>query len=184
MKNRNFDYNIILTFIRAYRKMEGLTPKESSLILKKILEPNQVKHLTDSWISRSNDFGSFYLNLSHYNQSKFLTEWNIDIPGLSNFYNDLDKHPAAYIYTEPPSEILTLHYLQLYFNNHSIESINEIDVPGQSSLRFGNSTNWGNYILSLNHHDQCKILDHISYFILDNIEKSEHNRSFFRKQFN
>lgn len=176
-----------LRFISSYIAMESTTLAQSKKHLKSILPPHKLNHLTNSWVGRYDDdnkvgdFGSFYTNIEHKTQALFLLNWGLEIPDLENYLKEINSGPIASISTTPPILLERLHFLLVFFNNNGINSVVDgyslIDLPKE---RFGNSYNWGNYILSLNKLEQFKLLSHISAYCFNGIKDSEENRAFFK----
>lgn len=179
------DFIITIKFIKAYRNMEQRSIATNKKIIKKVVTANHVKHLSNSWESRNNDFGSFYLNLSHENQISFISHFGIKIPDGIEYLVKIKSHPAAYIYTTPPAVATLMNQLLLFFNNNGIS---EDAIPGIKMYfipedRYGNSANWGKYILNLSMPHQLTILKQIALNSVPNIQLDEQNRTFFRQKF-
>lgn len=156
----------ILTFIRFYRKLEK-APVESGLNLIAVFaQGNQKSHLQDKWAVQGKDFGRFFLNLSWRNKVKLLNVWGIEDPDDST-YLSLDERDPEYIFGEPPATVKALKSLMVFFLNHGIEEkpsegIELKKLPDEKK-RYGDSTNWGDYILSLElreDNDLLKIISH------------------------
>lgn len=176
------DFTNALTFIKQYRAMEVSSLPAIKKMIRSIVEPSQFNHLFESLAGRKNDFGSFFLNLSYKTQANFLISFKIDVPGYHEFVSELNSSPAAYAYATPPMLVSQLHELLKFFNNNGIH---ENAVPGIKLYHlpadcYGNSTNWGKYILSLSMPDQLTILKQLAYNSIENIKSSEENRLFIK----
>ena len=60
--------------------------------------------------------------------------------------------------------------------NHGINDIEGYSLVDLPKERYGNSYNWGSYILSLNPIEQFKLLSHLSLYCHEQIDKSSKNR--------
>lgn len=180
MKIDSNDFSAIIKFTAAYRMMEAATVNTGKRIIKQVVPAHQVKHLCNSWAGRQNDFGSFFLNLSHQNQGRFILHFGIPLDGFDAFDSEIANDPAAYVYAKPPFLVDLIHHIILFFNNHAIEdsSFSEFVLPGSPADRFGNSANWGEYLLSLSVQDQLRVLEHIVKEIRDDMEQVTNNREF------
>lgn len=177
------DFTIALTFIKAYRAMEEGSLSANKKLIKSVVDAREFKHLFNSWAGRENDFSSFFLNLSYRTQANFLQRFGIDVPGYQDYVCELESSPAAYAYATPPLLVSQLHELLKFFYNNGIH---ENAVPGIKLYYlpiecFGNSKNWGNYILSLSMPDQLAILKQIAYNSLESIKSSEESRLFIKE---
>eukprot|EP01012_Entosiphon_sulcatum_P033810 TRINITY_DN42825_c0_g1_i1.p2 TRINITY_DN42825_c0_g1~~TRINITY_DN42825_c0_g1_i1.p2 ORF type:complete len:180 (-),score=11.10 TRINITY_DN42825_c0_g1_i1:795-1334(-) len=145
------EINALLTFVSAYRRMEKANDLSNKKLIKNIVPPRKFDHLFSSWSGRNNDFGSFYLNLEYALQGKFVQHWNIQLSNFTKYLKDLEKHPYASLFTVPPEELLYLNALVLFFNNNGIDPgcLEGFEFSNLPEARFGNSANWGDYILSL-----------------------------------
>lgn len=156
----------ILQFITSYRALEqmpledgfahlrAITPKLPLLDSQEAQEVKELRqHFRNHWYSKRQGFGQFYLNLSHYRQIYLLHLWNIKDWQDAEYLGTSLINPFFRIAGRPPAKALQLHQLVKYFENHGINpnqfpSIPMNDLP-VFEKRFGNSANWGDYILSL-----------------------------------
>jgi hypothetical protein len=177
------DFMSAITFIKAYRQMEQWPLPANKKFIKSVIEPHQFKHLFESWAGRENDFGSYFLNLSHKNQGAFLLKFGIEITSYQEYLDEIETIPQAYAYATPPLIISQLHELLKFFYNNGIHenAIPGIKIHHMPENCFGNSTNWGNYILSLAMPDQLAILKQIAFNSAENIKDSEENRQFIKR---
>lgn len=141
-----------ILFIHEYRNMENADTKTNEQLIKRIVSPAWVaEHLCDSWGGRKNNFGDFFLNLDHETQADFIEAWGIQIPGLQEYKTALEKDAMAILFATVPPTLAWLHELLKYFYNNGIGDRKVLilgNLPDESK-RYGSSTNWGNYILSL-----------------------------------
>ena len=141
-----------ILFIHEYRNMENADEQTNERLIKRVVSPEwKADHLVDSWSGRNNDFGSFFLNLSHNTQADFMEAWGIEVAGKKEYKTALEENPMAIIDAKPPTTVTWLHELVKYFYNNGIGGRKDIILSNLPDMdkRYGNSTNWGNYILSL-----------------------------------
>jgi hypothetical protein len=158
----------VLHFIQKYRSLEKASLQEGYVLIRKLeLHHSQIQHLCDQWRWKKKNFGEFFLNLSYRTQIGILHLWNIiDTADQEYLLVDEIKDPAVYLFGDPPATVKALHELMIFFNNHGIESFeertsldrnnNDVTVPGLTlnvlphpKKRYGNSSNWGDYIEAL-----------------------------------
>lgn len=172
-----------LLFISSYVEMEKSSLTKVKKFLKSVLPPRKFDHLYSSWVGRYNkedklgQFGSFFTNIEHNTQGLFLIDWGLEIQGFEEYLQTLKSSPIASITTTPPIIIERLHYLLVFFLNNGINKV----VDGYSLLnlpkeRYGNSYNWGNYILALNKLEQYRLLSHLANYCNEQIKNSSNNR--------
>lgn len=174
-----------LQFISSYVAMEKSSLTKVKKLLKDILPARKVDHLYSSWVGRYDDnvgqFGSFFTNIEHKTQALFLINWGLDVPNFEEYQTTLESSPIASITTNPPLIIERLHYLLVFFLNHGIDKVvngySLIDLPNE---RYGNSYNWGKYILSLNTLEQFRLLSHLATYCFQEIDLSEKNRKMLK----
>lgn len=176
-----------LQFISSYVVMEKSSLAKVKNFLKDILPPRKFEHLYNSWAGRYNkenkvgQFGSFFTNIEHKTQALFLRDWGLEVPNFEEYLQILQSSPIASITTTPPVIIERLHYLLVFFLNHGIDKVvngySLIDLPKE---RYGNSYNWGNYILSLNKLEQFRLLSHLAAYSNEQIKNSNINRKMMK----
>ncbi|ADB42802.1 hypothetical protein [Spirosoma linguale] len=153
----------ILNFIRAYRTLEQM-PLEDGFAHLRAISPMLLgekegelkelrQHFRNQWYDKERHFGLFYLNLSHYRQIYLLNHWEIRDWQDNEYIGMTLRNPYFRIVGRPPAKALQLHQLLKFFENHGINpqltgQITLTELP-DSDKRFGNSANWGDYILSL-----------------------------------
>lgn len=176
-----------LQFISSYVAMEKSSLPKVKKFLKGILPPHKFEHLYDSWAGRYDEenkvgqFGSFFTNIEHKTQALFLKDWGLEVPYFEEYLQTLESSPIASITTTPPVIIERLHYLLVFFLNHGInKEVNGCSLIDLPKERYGNSYNWGNYILSLNKLEQFRVLSHFSTYINEQIENSKKNREMLK----
>ena len=157
-----------LVFLEHYRLMEKSSNEYSENIIKTVLPSHQVEHLCNSWRRRKKGFGSFFLNLSHANQGRIIKSWGIEIDGFDEYLMEKEKNEIASFFLKAPPTIMLLHGLVLYFENHGIGDSETVllDSLPRSDARFGNSANWGKYILSLPSNEQQVVLARLNGLVL------------------
>jgi len=155
--------NAAIEFITTYRRMEKQSYAEGFDTIGKCVKAHQRTHLCGSWQGRKRDFGSFFLNLSCASQGAFIEHWGIKIEGYREYCQSVSDHPGAAFFLDPPPMIHWLRELMKFFNNHSVtdECAPGIRLNPQPPKRdqFGNSANWGKYILKLKRIDAVKLLE-------------------------
>ena len=166
----------ILHFIRFYRQLEQL-PLEDGFALLRTITPEVLgdnekelkelrQHFRNQWYSKERGFGQFYLNLSHYRQVYLLNFWQIQDWQDEEYLGTCLRNPFVRVAGRPPAKAFQLHQLLKYMENHGInpqltDEITLTDLP-EMKKRFGNSANWGDYILAMS--DPEPMLRHlISY---------------------
>lgn len=157
------DLDQVLHFIKQYRALEMSSLQDGFDFIERVLARGDKKlysHLCDHWQSKEKRFGSFYLNLSYQSQIRILRSWGILDPD-DLIYLSLDEDDT---YFKPvPVTAKAIHTIMLYFLNHGIDEepskgIALTHIPAFENC-FGNSENWGNYVL--NHPQPESILDQI-----------------------
>jgi hypothetical protein len=163
----------IIHFISSYRKFEKAPLKEGYTLIKKLFPEHLHDHICSHWRNKERCFSSFFLNLSHRNMLLFLHEWGIKSEEDNKYIKERDTDPMNTVFLKPPSVVNTLRLIVLFFNNHGIADIYERDENDKSIIaiklsrlprsdkRFGNSKNWGDYILSLPAPEQADLLKKI-----------------------
>jgi hypothetical protein len=179
------DFTAALLFIKAYRKMEDSPISLNKALIKSVVDKDKFDHLFNSWAGRKNDFGSFFLNLSYKTQAQFIFNFGIVVSGYQEYLDNLRVSPYAYCYVVPPLVVCKIHQLLLFFNNHGID---ENSIPGLTlnqlpKKRFGNSTNWGKYILSLPMAEQLTLLKQVSLNTEDDIKSIVEDMASMKKHF-
>lgn len=182
---QNFNDDIL--FISSYLAMEKSSLPKAKKLLMSILPTRKFDHLYNSWVGRYDtqkkigQFGSFFSNIEHRTQALFLIEWGIEISDLEDYLQKLNSSPIASLTATPPVIIERLHYLLIFFLNHGInEIVNDYSLIDLPKERFGNSYNWGNYILSLNKLEQFRLLSHLSTYTSEQILNSNRNRDMLK----
>lgn len=94
-----------------------------------------------------------FLNLSHFRQIYLLHLWTIRDWQDEEYLGTALRNPFFRIAGRPPAKALQLHQLIKFFENHGINAqltpqITLTELPEEDKC-FGNSANWGDYILSL-----------------------------------
>lgn len=158
----------ILHFIKSYRRLEQLPLEDGFAELRAITPtvlgdfPLELKdlrqHFRNHWYAKERSFGQFYLNLPHYRQVFLLNHWGIVDWQDQEYIGTALVNPFFRIARRPPAKAYQLHQLLKFFENHGInkelvQGITLTDLP-EFKKRFGNSSNWGDYILSLENPEQ------------------------------
>ena len=151
-------------FLQAYRNFENTDTDTNEKFIKSIISPDWIaEHLCNSWGGRKNDFGDFFLNLDPVIQGDFISSWGIHVDGLQRYREAQHNDPAASLFQPAPAKIIWLNGLVKYFYNNGIGGRRDLILPNLPSFekRYGNSTNWGNYILSLSTDDRELVLQQL-----------------------
>lgn len=153
----------VLQFIRSYRTLEQMPLEDGFAHLRAVspiipgddeAELNRLRqHFRNQWYDKNRQFGQFYLNLSHYRQLYLLHLWTVHDWQDEEYLGTAMRNPFFRLAGRPPAKALQLHQLIKFFENHGINQqltpeITLTELP-QEDKRFGNSANWGDYILSL-----------------------------------
>lgn len=155
-----------LKFITAYREVEKGAPKLGTDIIK-YLEKNEstAQHLCSSWLGRKQDWGDFYLNLGRPFQYSILRFWGMADPEGEEYCKQVKANPMAGMWMEAPDCIMWPHELLKFFYNHGIDEIPEpgitLSILPADGRRYGNSANWGDYVLSLPKPEQSQLLQQL-----------------------
>lgn len=150
-------------FIRSYRALEQMPLEDGFAHLRAISPPilgddekeaKQLRqHFRNQWYDKNRHFGLFYLNLSHYRQIFLLHHWGIFDWQDSEYVGTALRNSYFRVMARPPGKAIQLHQLLKFFENHGIneqltDRITLSELPAEDK-RYGNATNWGDYILSL-----------------------------------
>lgn len=150
-----------LHFIRCYRRLEQMPLEDGFAELRCVATSDDKKeeqrlrnHFRAHWYSKERAFGRFYLNLPHYRQIYLLHQWDIKNYEDAMYLLECSRDSRFALMGPPPATTRQLHELVKFFENHSIghEPSSDVflsDLPDDSDKRFGNSANWGDYVLSL-----------------------------------
>ncbi|MEZ0612332.1 hypothetical protein ACAW74_27735 [Fibrella sp. WM1] len=151
----------VLHFIRCYRRLEQLPLEDGFAELACVsTDPDEAseqqlrKHFRAHWYSKERAFGRFYLNLPHYRQLYLLHHWEIVHYEDATYLWECQRDSRYALVGPPPLLVRQIHELALYFENHGISLQPSLDVtlpslPQNFALRFGNTANWGDYLLAL-----------------------------------
>jgi hypothetical protein len=156
----------VLRLIEKYRRIENATLTSGFAFIKEISRPGLEKHLCGHWKGKNKSFGSFYLNLDHKLQFSILNFWAITHSLDEQYINRVEEDPRAMLFERPTGFLSVAQKLLLFFENHGINP----DPAGDGSVdlrvipkakRFGNSANWGDYIISLPLSERVRVLSEI-----------------------
>lgn len=115
--------------------------------------------MCDKWHHNRKDFGSFYLgSLSYMDALRLLRFYGITDAADQDYITACKLDHTYEFLNPPPPTTEMFHKMMLFFNNHGIS---HTPIPGMHletiadpKNRFGNSKNWGKYILGLKNPDQ------------------------------
>lgn len=164
----------IVEFIQAYRLMEKGSDTYARSIIAKLSEQHQHGHLFAAWKGKERNFADWFLNLDVSTQGEIIRIFGQGIDDTTiDKYNELkEKDPISALWLNPPPLIHRYRELLKFFYNHGINEepavgITLVNLP-EDSKRYGNSENWGEYILSLSLVQQTFVLEQILGYILQN----------------
>lgn len=157
---------MFIEFIKRYRAMEQGPFAGGQLLINQVATSWQRSHLHDQWKSKKKNFGDFFLNLDSELQIKFLQRFGINDNEDQAYLDLVENKPVAALWACTPIKHQLLRNLLLFFCNHGINhqvtpAISLDKLPAKTK-RFGNSKNWGDYILSLAPDKQAFLLGQIS----------------------
>ena len=182
------DIKNCLQFIVEYRKLESLSYDKGSELIKTIFSAypehiHQVSHLLDQWKWKKKDFGSFYLNLGAKTKVVIYSYFGITDPYDVIYLDKIKTDSMATLFAKPSNTYRRLNNVVMFFNNHGInprttEYLTLSPVPAfngksfdEKNPSYGNSKNWGKYILSLPEQEQIRIIE----VILNNYQTDNYN---------
>ncbi|SFE88403.1 hypothetical protein [Spirosoma endophyticum] len=151
----------VLHFIRNYRRLEQMPLEDGFAELACVAKSDQAgeekrlrQHFRDHWYSKEKAFGRFYLNLPHYRQIYLLHQWDLLHYEDKAYLWECERDGRFALMAQAPVLAGQLHRLILFFENHGINrqvaaGVELESLPTEFDRRFGNSANWGDYILSL-----------------------------------
>lgn len=139
---------MVIRFIKSYRNLEKASLSEGYRIIRQVIHDDSIlaSHLCDHWRWKKKGFGHFFLNLDDDVMTRIVTSWSI---------------PNDY------KIIFLLRHFVKYFENNGIDedlpSIKETGIKKLPAVKkcFGNSKNWGDFILSLQPEKQKELLQWI-----------------------
>lgn len=151
----------VIHFIHSYRRLEQMPLEDGFAELACVAKSDLIeeekrlrKHFRAHWYSKNRSFGQFYLNLPQYRQIHLLHQWDLTHYEDATYLWECERDSRFALMAQAPPLARQLHGLVLFFENHSINRqvagrIELATLPVDPDRRFGNSTNWGDYILSL-----------------------------------
>lgn len=165
--------NEAILFLQAYRNFENSDIETNETFIKRIISPEWIaEHLCDSLGGEGHNFGGFFLNLDHTIQGDFISSWGINVDGLQKYKEEQQNDPEASLFEPAPVTIMWLHGLVKYFYNNGIVDKNDLVFPNLPPFdkRYGNSSNWGNYILSLSSEDREFVLQQLYTHVMSKLQ--------------
>lgn len=170
------DIENCLDFIKEYRKLEKMQIVPAKDILENIFadEPiHKVDRVIEQWKLKKKDFGSFYLNIDVPLRIKIYNSFGIEDSSDKEYLVKIKNDPRAILFEKQSVTYNRLHNLIVFFNNYGItdnpaEYLKLINTPKFSGRSFdpndptfGNTKNWGKYILSLQDLEQKRVISDI-----------------------
>lgn len=151
--------NNALRLITKFRALEAAPLEKGYSLIKEVGPKHLVSHLRDKWHHNRGDFGSFYLNLDYKIQYAFLNFWGMATSEDSDYIKRIEANPVATLFEKPTGFLKVARQVLLYFNNTGIgDSNDKVTHYNLPEDRFGNSANWGKYLLEQNMYDQVRII--------------------------
>lgn len=154
-------------FIQAYRRMEKGSDTNARSIIWKLSDHHQHGHLFAAWKGKERNFGDWFLNLDHTTQGEIIRIFGqgIDDHTIDEYNKLKEKDPIAALWLDPPPLVKRYHELLKFFYNHGINEepatgIKLVSVPA-GDKQYGNSENWGEYILSLTTLQQQYVIEQL-----------------------
>ncbi|OQP65546.1 hypothetical protein A3860_17940 [Niastella vici] len=160
-------YTTAIRFIESYRQLEKGTKAEAhNVIINVVKDKYTAGHLCRSWNGRQQDFGDFYLNLSNSIRYLFLKFWGLSHPDGDRYVDLVRQNEIAMLWADVPHCIEWFTELLKFFNNHGIikqceTGVTLVNLPPDYKC-YGNSCNWGNYLLSLQDEGRRTVLNQIA----------------------
>lgn len=168
-----FDYfSTAIRFMGLYRKLEKAAQTTAHNFIKHVsINEYTANHFIRSWNGRKNDFGDFYLNLSWLMQYRILKFWELADSAGDKYAAALLENNIATLFLDPPQCVMWPSELLKFFYNHGIMEECERGVylthMPVSEKRYGNSSNWADYIISLPLDEKKKLLKQITEYCLE-----------------
>jgi len=171
-----------IQFIQAYRRMEKGTLKFAKTVIEQLSDHHIHQHLLAAWKGKDHNFGDWFLNLSHSTQGEIIRIFGqgVDDPTIDKYIIQKNSDPVATLWLDPPPLVKRYHELLKFFYNHGINEepatgvkLPAIPVPDK---RYGNSENWGEYILSLNPMQQQYVISQIFAYLRLDGEPNNHQQ--------
>lgn len=157
-----------IDFIKSYRNMEKGTLANAKSIISKLSDTHQHDHLYRAWRGKDSNFGDWFFNLSRTTQAEIIRIFGqaIDDQSIDSYIQKVEESPMAGLFLDPPPIVTHYHELLKFFYNHGIneepaEGIILSNLPDPHK-QYGNSANWGDYILSFQPEIQETVLSAIS----------------------
>lgn len=153
----------LLTFINSYRELEKSSTRKANDIIKEVFtitsDSLQIYfHLCDSFAEKNKSFGQFFLNLEYIRIIYAVRSWGIIDPLDEQYVKNCNEDMHFEFLNEPTGVSHAIRLMILFFANRGIDS-NPIpgmyleNLPTQQKMRYGNTANWGDYVLSLTNPD-------------------------------
>lgn len=169
------DIDNCILFIITYRALEKLKLKDGVSYISDVYKNEtkwKLEHVVDMWKEKKGNFGTFYLNLDSELKIRLYGYFGVSDETDRKYLNRIGENPGAALFLNTSHTYTRLRNLMVFFLNHSIGespapwlSLPLKGLPATESS-YGNSANWGKYILSLPSIQQEKIIR----TILDNYQ--------------
>lgn len=154
-----------LEFIFAYRELEKGDPSLVKFILNRMDHDGDKLHIYRTWIGKNQDFGEWYLNLSNITRYGILKCFGLSHPDGDGYLQRVVGNPFGQLYVDAPVCITWPTDLLIFFYNHGIQETPAAGIALEhlpdDSRCYGNSANWGDYVLSLPEPVQRQLLEQL-----------------------
>ena len=136
------------------------------------LSYSTINHLCDHWKGKKKDFASWYLNLGTQTQIFILHALGIVSNQDEEWLSEFKRDEMTAMFMNAPDVAGSLNSLILFFNNNSIDAgtfeyhnipTTGVNFPTQLKKRYGNSANWGDFILENCIIDASPLLPFLKY---------------------
>jgi hypothetical protein len=160
-----------IDFIKSYRNMERGTLAHAKDIIYQLPDDESHDHLFRAWKGKEKNFGDWFLNLSHSTQCYLIRLFGqgINDTSIDEYIKLKNDDPISALWMDAPPLVFRYHELVKFFYNHGIneepaQGITLTDLPIPEK-QYGNSTNWADYILSLDAEKQLSVVADIIEYI-------------------
>lgn len=150
----SINHTTALDFIRKYREFEKMPINLGQGLIRQIA-PHAKEHLCDHWRWKKRGWGAFFLNSDYPTMIAFLEHWGFRDEAFAPYLQLKAQNPASrdVLFWEAPVLMRSLIDLVTFFENHGITLNPASDVTltklPKENKQYGNSKNWGDYLLSL-----------------------------------
>ena len=151
----------VLKFIQKYRALENSSYEMANGHIQKMLSPKMsystIIHLCGHWKGKSKNFASWYLNLGTQTQIFILQSLGIVSDQDDKWLSEFKRDEMTGCFMNAPDKAGSLNSLILFFHNNAVDEgtfnyhnipTTGINFPTLLKKQYGNSANWGDFILA------------------------------------